>query len=183
MSQPRGSRKGTPSVPRKNDAQPETTGNFESLRKRLLDTLDNQSAINIQMNFWFDEMMKHHEVNYSIYRIVRFLRKYPGGVEPSVIADRLTLLRQTVTNMVDDLEKKRIVLRTPHPNDRRRIYVVLTDEGALLANKLTDEMTSLQDEVLLKFSRKEMEAYLDIRTRIIQYTESAIKMRYFSESE
>ena len=156
---------------------------FGSLRKRLLDTLDNQSAINIQMNFWFDEMMKHHEVNYSIYRMLRFLRKHPTGVEPSVVADRLTLLRQTVTNMVDDLEKKKLVTRSPHPNDRRRIYIVLTEQGAELANKLTEEMISLQDEVLRKFTKEEMETYLDIRTRIIQYTENGIKDRYFSESE
>ena len=49
-----------------------------ALQKKVLDTLDNQSSINIQMNFWFDEMMKHYEANYSIYRLLRFLRKYPG---------------------------------------------------------------------------------------------------------
>jgi DNA-binding MarR family transcriptional regulator len=156
---------------------------FSLLRKKVLDTLDNQSSINIQMNFWFDEMMKHYEVNYSIYRIMRILRKYPAGVEPSVVADRLTLLRQTVTNMVDDLEKKGLVNRSPHPNDRRRIFIMLTEAGSQLANTLTKEMTSLEDDVLKKFTKAEMETYLDIRTRIIQYTESEIKDRYFSESE
>lgn len=154
-----------------------------ALQKKVLDTLDNQSSINIQMNFWFDEMMKHYEANYSIYRLLRFLRKYPGGVEPSVIADRLAILRQTVTNMVDDLQKKKLVLRSPHPVDRRRIFVTLTEEGAALAEKLTDEMTTVQNHVLLKFTKQEMETYLDIRKRIIEYTENEIKERYFEESE
>ena len=152
------------------------------LKKKVLDTLDNQSAINFQMNFWFDEMMKHHQVNYSIYRVLRFLRRYPEGIEPSVIADRLSFLRQTVTNMVDDLQKSNIVKRTPHPKDRRKIYVVLTDDGLKLADMLIQEITELQNMVFDKFSREEMEIYLDIRTRIIKYTENEIKERYFSDN-
>lgn len=167
----------------KTDAGSDAVDTFAQLRKKVLDTLDNQSSINLQMNFWFDEMMKHYEVNYSIYRVLRILRKNPDGVEPSVVANRLTILRQTVTNMVDDLEKKGLVTRVPHPNDRRRIYIMLTESGARLAQKLIEEMTSLEEDVLKKFSKSEMEAYLDIRTRIIQYTETEIKERYFSESE
>jgi DNA-binding MarR family transcriptional regulator len=169
---------------KKKEADPSyDSDEYSLLRKKVLETLDNQSSINMQMNFWFDEMMKHYEVNYSIYRMLRFLRKHPSGVEPSVVADRLTLLRQTVTNMVDDLERKNLVNRTPHPNDRRRIYIMLTESGTKLADTLIDQIVSLQDVVLRKFSKDEMEKYLDIRTRIIQYTESEIKDRYFFESE
>ncbi len=151
------------------------------LRKKILDTLDNQSAINIQMNFWFNEMMKYHGVNYSEYRIMRLLTKYPDGVEPSVIADKLTILRQTVTNMVDNLQNSFFVERIPHPVDRRRIYVKLTQEGKTLADKLIDEMAKVQTDVLSKFTKEEMLEYLEIRMKIIEYTESEIKCRYIEE--
>ena len=151
------------------------------LRKKILDTLDNQSAINIQMNFWFNEMMKYHGVNYSEYRIMRLLTKYPEGVEPSVIADKLTILRQTVTNMVDSLQKSFFVERIPHPVDRRRIYVKLTQEGRTLADKLIDEMAKVQTNVLSKFTKEEMLEYLEIRMKIIEYTENEIKCRYIEE--
>ena len=60
---------------------------------------------------------------------------------------------------------------------------MLTESGTKLADTLIDQIVSLQDVVLRKFSKDEMEKYLDIRTRIIQYTESEIKDRYFLESE
>ena len=145
------------------------------LRKKMLDTLDNQSSINIQMNFWFNELMKYHGVSYSAYRMLRFLRRYPDGVEPSVVADNLTIIRQTITNMADDLQKKGLVVRIPHPTDRRRIFLSLSDEGKILSECLVKEMTTVQCNVFEMFTKKEMESYLDIRTKIIQYTESEIK--------
>lgn len=160
----------------KNNSKPDEIDS--ELRKKILDTLESQSSINIQMNFWFDEMMKYHGVSYSTYRMMRLLRKYVDGIEPSVIADKLTILRQTVTNMVDELEERNLAQRVPHPADRRRIYVKLTSEGMALANKLVDEMISVETAVLLQFTREEMETYLDIRTRIIQFTEQEIKSRY-----
>ncbi len=153
------------------------------LRKKILDTLDNQSAINIQMNFWFNEMMKYHGVSYSEYRIIRLLTKYPDGVEPSVIADKLAILRQTVTNMVDNLQSSFLVERIPHPADRRRIYVILTAEGKALADTLIEEMAKVQTDVLSRFTTEEMLEYLEIRTKIIEYTESEIKRRYIEEDK
>lgn len=152
------------------------------LRKKILDTLDNQSAINIEMNFWFNEMMKYHGVSYSAYRIIRLLRRYPDGIEPSVIADKLAIMRQTVTNMVDDLQKDSLVERMPHPVDRRRIHIKLTVEGIELANKLVKEMTSVQNNVLSQFTIEEMENYLETRKKIIKFTEEEIKKRYIEES-
>ena len=152
------------------------------LRKKILDTLDNQSAINTEMNFWFNEMMKYHGVSYSAYRIIRLLKRYPDGIEPSVIADKLAILRQTVTNMVDDLQKDYLVERTPHPADRRRIHVKLTQEGLELANKLVEEMANVQNSVLSQFTYEEMEKYLETRKKIIKYTEEEIKKRYIEEN-
>ncbi|MBV7274428.1 MarR family transcriptional regulator [Clostridium sp. PL3] len=162
-----------------NDSKIEVDNLF---RKKVLDTLDNQSPINIQMNFWLNEMMTYHGVSYSEYRILRLLRKYPNGIEPSVIADKLAILRQTTTNMVDDLQKKYLVERSPHPVDRRRIYIKLTSEGVELADKLVEEMSSVQSSVLSNFTSEEMEKYLDIRIKIIKYTEDEIKKRYVEES-
>ncbi|KPU43752.1 HTH-type transcriptional regulator MhqR [Oxobacter pfennigii] len=160
-----------------------STGVYTQLYKKVMETLDSQSAINIQMNFWFNEMMKYHGVSYIEYRAIRLLRRFPDGLEPSVIADNLTILRQSVTNMADDLQERNLVERMPHPVDRRRIYIRLTPEGLELANKLVDEMSSIEASIFFQFSKEEMETYLDIRTRIIKYTEDEIKKRYTEKSE
>lgn len=45
------------------------------------------------------------------------------------LADALACTRATMTGLVDTLEKKKLVRRVSHPEDRRSVLVQLTDEG------------------------------------------------------
>ena len=49
--------------------------------------------------------------------------------------------RPTMTGIVDTLEKKGLVIRQPHPNDRRSLLVCLTDNGRAL-QKITRAMNA-----------------------------------------
>lgn len=56
---------------------------------------------------------------------------------PSAIAERLGITRASATSMIDWLEKRNLVIRNHSKEDRRKIYVSLTDEGrAFVANIL-----------------------------------------------
>ena len=48
------------------------------------------------------------------------------------LADALACSRATITGIVDTLEKKGLVTRAPHPDDRRSMLVKLTAEGKRL---------------------------------------------------
>jgi DNA-binding MarR family transcriptional regulator len=50
-------------------------------------------------------------------------------------ARRLAIDRTTMVALIDELERKRIVARHPHPGDRRKNVVDLTDEGRVLYDK------------------------------------------------
>ncbi|GIN96899.1 MarR family transcriptional regulator [Siminovitchia terrae] len=55
---------------------------------------------------------------------------------PSAIAERLGIARASATSMIDWLEKKNLVIRNHSTQDRRRIYVSLTEEGHTFVNKV-----------------------------------------------
>jgi len=48
------------------------------------------------------------------------------------LAEALACTRATITGIVDTLEKKGLVTRNPHPQDRRSMLVRLTDGGKAL---------------------------------------------------
>jgi DNA-binding MarR family transcriptional regulator len=52
-----------------------------------------------------------------------------GPMAPSEIGDRLIVTRATVTGLVDSLERRDLVRRTPHPSDRRSLIVEITPDG------------------------------------------------------
>ena len=63
-----------------------------------------------------------------------------GSLPMSRIGDRLQVHPASVTNAVDRLEAQGFVRRAPHPTDRRTTLVELTDAGAAVAAKATDEL-------------------------------------------
>ena len=48
------------------------------------------------------------------------------------LAELLTCSRATVTGIVDTMERKGLVGRSPHPDDRRSLLVILTEKGLAL---------------------------------------------------
>lgn len=50
---------------------------------------------------------------------------------PSALAKRLGITRASATSMLDWLEKRNLVVRNHSKEDRRKIYVSLTDEGRI----------------------------------------------------
>jgi DNA-binding MarR family transcriptional regulator len=51
------------------------------------------------------------------------------------IADHLQCARATVTGIIDNMEKKGLVVRVPNPADRRSLLATLTDEGRKIQQK------------------------------------------------
>lgn len=57
-------------------------------------------------------------------------------LEPGVIAERLIITAGSMTSMLDTLEKRGLVRRKPHPTDRRKLLVDVTDEGVAVLDDL-----------------------------------------------
>ena len=72
-----------------------------------------------------------HSRNLSLNMVWAFecLSEHPEGVEPAVLAERTNLLRQTMTVVLNDLERQQLVTREFHPTDRRKKVIRLTEKG------------------------------------------------------
>ena len=69
-------------------------------------------------------------------------------LEPCELADRLLVSRPSVTGLIDTLEAKSLVVRHPHPEDRRRVLVGLTDKAReLLESHYADHYAFLRSLV------------------------------------
>ena len=64
-----------------------------------------------------------------------------------MIADRLIITTASMTSLLDTLQRRGLVQRTPDAKDRRRVVVTITAEGSRVIRRLLPEMLALQDEV------------------------------------
>lgn len=62
---------------------------------------------------------------------------YNKGEQPiQRIGEKVLIASSSITYVVDKLEKKKLLLRTPSPEDRRIIYASITEEGRSLMDEI-----------------------------------------------
>lgn len=77
---------------------------------------------------------------YETLMLLYFSRR--GALPMSVLGSRLQVHQTSVTNAVDRLESAGLVVRRPHPDDRRSTLVEITPAGRELAEQVTAELNT-----------------------------------------
>jgi DNA-binding MarR family transcriptional regulator len=101
------------------------------------------------------------ELNHALERASRAMRKrlgvtgperlvvrlvgYQPGITPRALAAALRLDRSSVTILIQRLERRRLLARTPNPDDARSVYLHLTATGCRI-----DEVRSGTIEAVLR---------------------------------
>ena len=110
--------------------------------------------------------MAPYGVSFPVFRTLVYLLQHPEGAAPSQIADELMILRQSMTNIVDTLEKKELVERSANPKDRRRIIVRLLPQGFALANTLFQIENDYTQRIYSHFTKEELEEYYRLQRKM-----------------
>ena len=69
-------------------------------------------------------------------------------VEPTVIAERLIVTTATMTSLLDNLEKRGLIRRLPHPDDRRKILIDVTPEAEAIVDELLPILHARERDVI-----------------------------------
>lgn len=81
-------------------------------------------------------------------RALRVISLGEDGVRPSELADQLRIAPRSATDVVDTLEERDWVRRTPHATDRRATSLTLTEAGRDLVAAIDGVRRSASEEVL-----------------------------------
>lgn len=84
------------------------------------------------------QTLSHYDVTPGQLRAIRSLTRHgeDGGLRASELAQHLHIAPRSATEVVDALESKGIVARSPDPADRRATLVALTEHGLALTEAL-----------------------------------------------
>ncbi len=85
-----------------------------------------------------------------------------GPQSPGYISERLIVTRATVTGLIDSLEKRDMVRRRPHPNDRRMLLVELTPLGRQTCTELRAAVHRQEAAWLSGLSAAERKSLIDL---------------------
>src|ERR1700675_653378 len=90
-------------------------------------------------------VVETHGITPQQYNVLRILRGAGAdGLPTLTIGERMVEQTPGVTRLIDRLERKGLVARTPCPKDRRRVFCRITPKGLDLLKEL-DEPVNLWD--------------------------------------
>lgn len=87
-------------------------------------------------------------------------------LEPCQLAERLLVSRPSITGLLDTLEAKGLVQRRPHPADRRRVLVALTDHARGLLEGHYEEHYARQNALLEELTEDELATLVTLLRKI-----------------
>src|SRR3954447_21942551 len=93
------------------------------------------------------------------YRVLALLAGGPAA--SSWLADRLTVSPPSVTAVVDGLAVRGLVVRVPDPSDRRRLNLVLTEEGQRVLVAADESVNERLVEIAARVSGREPSAAIE----------------------
>lgn len=89
-----------------------------------------------------DRALREHNLNRTGYFILAILSvTRDATLTMGQLSKRLMLHPTTVSLMIDKLQQRDLVTRSPHPTDRRTILATLTDAGAMFLAELSESLS------------------------------------------
>jgi DNA-binding MarR family transcriptional regulator len=89
-----------------------------------------------------------------------------GGMTLNDLAARLYLDKSTASRVVDALERKGYVTRTPHPEDRRAVLLEATAAGRELEEKIRQSILEEENQLLADFDPEIRRAMAQLIARL-----------------
>ena len=99
------------------------------------------TLLSILMSFevmarYLEVELKRYDVSLTRFNIMSTLFKSGGEMTPSEIAESVFREKNSITAVLNIMEKQGVIRREPSTNDRRSVKVVITDKGWNEANRL-----------------------------------------------
>ena len=92
--------------------------------------------------------LDEYQLSPSARQILAVVEGAGEPLEPSVIAERLLITTGSVTSLLDNLEKRGLIRRLPHPEDRRKLLIEITPAAQAIVDELLPALHAREREVV-----------------------------------
>ena len=102
-------------------------------------------------------VLKPFDLTSQQYNVLRILRGQKGkAVSLATIQERMINKSSNTTRLIDKLVKKRWVTREIDAKNRRRLKIVITDQGIKTLSKIDPLIDSMEEETTQNLTNKEL---------------------------
>jgi DNA-binding MarR family transcriptional regulator len=127
----------------------------------------NLVALSDQIESYGEALMYEHGLPSSAaFNVLTIVLGAGEPLPPSVIAQRMVVSRQTITGVLDSLQKRGLIRRIPHAEDRRMTLIEVTPEGRKRAEALLPRLHAAERDGMSCLTLDEQKTLLRLIARL-----------------
>ena len=107
-----------------------------------------------------DEVVAEHGITTIQYTAMTVLERHPGMISAQ-LARNSFVRAQSMAQLVDGLEARGLVERTPDPSSRRQILISLTPHGRELLERMREPVDRIEAEMTAALTGPQREMFAD----------------------
>jgi DNA-binding MarR family transcriptional regulator len=143
----------------------------ELKKKQPFTAAEQEAALGIvrtsdQLQIRFARLLREHGLTPSQYNVLRILRGEGKPLPILEVASRTITVVPGITGLIDRLEQAGYVNRLRCAQDRRVIYVALTDQGVDALAALDEPMLALERKLLGSLSQSELKELIQLLAKV-----------------
>jgi MarR family transcriptional regulator, 2-MHQ and catechol-resistance regulon repressor len=157
-----------------------TTGRLqrELKKKRPFESPEQEAMLNIlrtndQFQNRFGRLFREYGLTSSQYNVLRILRGEGKPMPCLEIANRMVQVVPAITGLIDRLEMQGLVNRERCTEDRRVVYIEITDKALELLGELDEPVNQLHKQLIGHLTRPELETL----NRLLEKARTSVKER------
>lgn len=147
--------------------EPSTTPFVDKVNTRYLETLVgyNTRRASLVIVGEFIERMAVFDLRIVDFSVLSLIAHNPG-ITSKQLCNTLGVQAPNLVSMVNDLEKRQLIKRLPHPNDGRAMGLHLTDAGEKMIRSAEKTASQLEVAATSKLSDEERKTLLVLLKKI-----------------
>jgi DNA-binding MarR family transcriptional regulator len=106
------------------------------------------------------------DLSASAFQTLAILDGAEEPLAPHVIADRLLVSSASMTSLLDTLERRGLIERRPHPDDRRKVLVHLTGEARDVVDRMLPAVHAASTEIFAPLSEADRDHLITMLTTV-----------------
>ncbi len=117
----------------------------------------------------FNRFFQRYRLSSTAAHVVGILEGAEEPLSPHEIAERLYITTSTMTSLIDTAERRGLVRRIPHPTDRRKILVEVTDEGRRGVHESTPMVHEIERYMFSPLSDEQKQQLLSLLAPLMDH--------------
>ena len=108
-----------------------------------------------------NERVREHGLTTLQYTTLSVLGRRRGGLSNAQLARRSYMTPQSMSEVIEALEREGLIERSPHPNHRRVLPATLTAKGRRVLTVCEDTVAAMEEEMMRELGPAERTALLE----------------------